>query len=309
MNISPPPTSITLDRSADGLKIVLAPAGWRPVLHLFVFGCGGILAIVPLAAWFVAQAASPALVLVAAVGLFGLFVAMVVAGIRIAVNEAHIHVTEVRLCVEFTGPFHLAGKTWRRGELTCFHSDSVGLWFLGSREKWLFTDRSRTDLAWLASTLGEAWQLPSEEPCGPDEFDVFMTVEHDGEDGLSYHKRLMPDECTPEGGVPARLRREADGISLRPLRTRWCRLKLLQPGRRTLREWLGMAEAWRASADEVTWTEWQGKIVFQYAQRRGLDRLLLRIWADDMARLEDVIARYWPEPRKNALLQGAKGDT
>lgn len=297
MNLSPSPPSITLERFTDGLKIVLAPDGWRSVWPLLIAGLAGIVAIGPAAVWLVGRFPSPgamALVAVAGIGLFALCVALLVAAVRGAVGETSIVVTEARLSIEFTGPFHKAAKSWRRGEITCFHPDSIGVWFLGTQEKWLLHNRSREELGWLSCALGEAWQLPSEEPCGPDEFDVFMTAEHDGEDGLSYHKRLMPDECTPEGGVPARLRREVDGISLSPLRTRWCRLKLLQPGRRTLREWLVVTEGWRPLAGELTWTEWEGKVVFQYAQRRGAEPLRLRMWADDMGRLKEVVACFWP---------------
>jgi hypothetical protein len=172
----------------------------------------------------------------------------------------------------------------------------VGLWFLGTRERWLFHDRSRAELVWLARTLGDAWQLPSEEPLGPNELNVFITSEDDGEDGLQYYKCLSPEECTPEGGVPARLRHDADGITLRLLRSRWCSIRLLKPGRRTLREWLRAGEAFRPLADELKWTEWRGKVVLEYAQRRGPDRLLLRVWTDDMGPLEKIVECFWPLP-------------
>jgi hypothetical protein len=70
----------------------------------------------------------------------------------------------------------------------------------------------------------------------------------------------------------------------------------LKPGRRTLREWLRAGEAFRPLADELKWTEWRGKVVLEYAQRHGPDRLLLRVWTDDMGPLEKIVECFWPLP-------------
>lgn len=113
MNLSPPPASITLERSADRLKIVLEPDGWREAWPLLVVGLAGIVAIGPVAVWLVGRFPSPgamALVAVAGTALFALCVALLMAAVRGAVGETSIVVTEALLSIEFTGPFHQTRK-------------------------------------------------------------------------------------------------------------------------------------------------------------------------------------------------------